>query len=782
MPLLRRRLALVIEATWLAGLILVPLVFRGREWVAIYSQPKYFLVHLSALVIIVAWTAEWALGHSENWSMGRMFDGAERWVGREPGRWAILAFGGFALTAVAATFLSPLPFVSIWGRDFEDLGYELYSTLSFLVILFAVSFRMRSKEQVIRFALAIAATATLTALYGISQHFGWDPIGRGANATRVISSLGNPLFFGSYLVMTVTITVALGVYGHMENRRWSLPLAALAVGAQIAALWFSGGRGPWLGTTISLIAYVVMGWIWLDRRMLVHSVLIIGVGIVIAYILIALPADAGHGSRGFGDLFEAPGEFVDAVGFVLDTVDTPAIAVPETIVAGPEVPTPSATTVLDIDNRGSALSGRGLIWRNSAELAVTRERPFDESGLVRGMRILFGFGPDMYFYSYPTVGEPQATLTGVSHAHNYLLQILMEEGAIGVVMMLTAAVLLIFAAWRVLRAGNIEPWFALFLIAVLAALAGRSGDQMGSVGRMTDLLLFFALAGCLIAITEISKSSKPVKPGNPRSDRRRRGRAPLRSQIRIPALLIAGVVTVVAVTIFVTKDLAMLRGGWIAANGFEQKAAGDADAAFRSFEKAAKLAPDVERYAIEKAGLIRRTAAKRDNPEDVDRLNRLAYDILARYEERDPLAWTTQQRLAQISLNLVALGDSNRIPEVVSRYDIVAALMEPYPFIQAEAAAALVQLGDTRRALMYSDRAIAVEAITVEMPAAWWARGSALLALGRTDEAMDAFDEAIARNPVGHYARLSYLDRASILEAAGDDAGAAEERVKAAQF
>ncbi len=75
-PLLRGRLALVIEATWLAGLILVPLVFRGREWVAIYSQPKYFLVHLSALVIIVAWTAEWALGHSENWSMGRMFDGA----------------------------------------------------------------------------------------------------------------------------------------------------------------------------------------------------------------------------------------------------------------------------------------------------------------------------------------------------------------------------------------------------------------------------------------------------------------------------------------------------------------------------------------------------------------------------------------------------------------------------------------------------------------------------------------------------------------------------------
>ena len=96
----------------------------------------------------------------------------DRWVGREPGRWAVLAFVGFALTAVASTLLSPLPGVSVWGRDFEDLGYELYSTLSFLVILFAIAFRMRTREQVLRFALAISVTGTLTALYGLSQHFG----------------------------------------------------------------------------------------------------------------------------------------------------------------------------------------------------------------------------------------------------------------------------------------------------------------------------------------------------------------------------------------------------------------------------------------------------------------------------------------------------------------------------------------------------------------------------------------------------------------------------------
>jgi len=122
MTIARRRLALVIEATWLLGLVLVPLVFRGREWVAIYSQPKYFLVHMAALVIVVAWTAEWALSRSQNQSISSVFDGVDRWVGREPGRWAVLAFGGFALAAK----------VGMTPRSISTGGSSLIGLMGFL--------------------------------------------------------------------------------------------------------------------------------------------------------------------------------------------------------------------------------------------------------------------------------------------------------------------------------------------------------------------------------------------------------------------------------------------------------------------------------------------------------------------------------------------------------------------------------------------------------------------------------------------------------------------------
>ena len=795
----QRWLAIAIEASWLTGLVLVPMVFRGRELVTIYSQPKYFLLHLVALVIVVIWTAEWALGPSRNRSIGGVIETVDRWVGREPGRWALLAFGGFVFAAVASTLLSPVPLVSLWGRDFEDLGFELYSTLAFLVVLFAIALRIRTRDQVLRFALAVAGTGTVTALYGLSQHFGWDPIGRGADATRVISSFGNPLLFGSYLVMAVAITVAVSAYAHLEGRRWAIPAGVLAIGVQFAALWFAGGRGPILGTVVSLIAFMVIGWIFLDRRILAQIALSFGGGILVAVALITIPAEAGQGIRGNQDFLDIPGEIIDSIGFVFSSTELPVDQSLAPATTDPDLTTPATTItpgeatatsanagvavatitpgeatanagvavatvepVGAVDTRGSALSGRSEIWRSVAVLAISREVPFDESRLFTGLRFLFGFGPDMFFYSYPMVTSHKVDLVGVSHAHNYLLQVLMEQGLIGVLFILAAAALLTIASLRILRLGTLDPWLAIIMIGVLAALVGRAVDQFGNIARTSDLMLFFALAGFLFALTEIAREAEPsgvdTSPIAPRSARRRERRP----RVNVTAIIVVAIVGTLATLVFVSRDVAMLRAGWIAANGFESKAASDGDAAYLSFERAADLAPAVERYAREQAGVILRTVAVRQNPAEKAQLLNEAYEILARYEDRDPQAWSSQRLLASTSLALVNLGDTARIPEVIARYDTVAALMEAYPFVLSEVAVVNAQFGEMQQALDYSGQAIAGEKTTTAQPGAWWSKGSSLLSFGRTEEAIDAFTNAIAGNPNGYYARLSHFELATI--------------------
>jgi hypothetical protein len=189
----RSTLALAIELSWLTSLALVPLAFSGPDVVVFFLQPKDFVLHLAALLIASLWVFEWALsGYRPQVDFGSS-SAFSHWLGRNPRSWG-LAAAGFGVAAMISTILSPLPLVSLWGRDFSQLGYELYSVLSFLVIFFTIALRAREPEQVKRILWIIVGAGAVTGLYGISQRYGWDPIGNGEDQVRVISSLGNPIF------------------------------------------------------------------------------------------------------------------------------------------------------------------------------------------------------------------------------------------------------------------------------------------------------------------------------------------------------------------------------------------------------------------------------------------------------------------------------------------------------------------------------------------------------------------------------------------------------------
>ena len=131
----RSRLDLAIEACWLGALALVPIAFSGPDLVVLFLQPKDFVLHLAALLIVSLWAFEWALSTYRPQADLASCSGARRWLGRNPARWALAAAAGYGLAAILSTLFSASPAVSLWGRDFAALGYDLYSVLSFLVIV-----------------------------------------------------------------------------------------------------------------------------------------------------------------------------------------------------------------------------------------------------------------------------------------------------------------------------------------------------------------------------------------------------------------------------------------------------------------------------------------------------------------------------------------------------------------------------------------------------------------------------------------------------------------------
>ena len=738
---------LVIEAAWLAGVALVPLLFNPRGWLTFYNDPKYVALHLAGLVIVIAWAWDWALS-----SRPAPVPGPSRlleWAGRRPERWAVLFAGLFTLVAVISTALSPVRSVSLWGRDFTDLGYELYSVLALLAVFFAIAVRMRTAAQARRLMLTFAATGTVVALYGIAQRFDWDPVGPGEGAGRVFASFGNPILFGSFLLMTAVITTAITLGEHRDGRyRW-LVGGAVALGLQLAALWFTGSRGPWIGYAAGGVAFAAIGYVWLDRRLVLKGMAVVGAAIALVFVIAFIPGAEGGSERNLGDL----------------------------------------GTIFDESAAGS-VGGRGPIWGAVLELSTSRAWEPEESAAAGLVRPFIGYGPEMFFYAYPLGLDVDQSGTVAQHAHNYPLQLLMELGLIGLVSFAAMSLLAIYAGGQALnrakRAGEHHRWTSIAIAGLLAALLGRGLEQMAGVARVGDLLPFWALMGLLIAVVQITRRETANEPGTPdaapRGGRRPEPRRAGRSGTRYLALGVAVAVTVAAAGLLYYRDVQTLRASAIARDAIELRELGRPDEALAKFERAVDLAPDVEMYHLQINDLFRVAAGV----EESDGNNELAIvgwegalSAAQRYADRNPKAFDTQKRLGQAESRLAALGRDGLAAVARDRYIAIAAALPSLMSAQTESARGLLAVGEDALGLEYADRALVMETPYSPNAEAWWLRGAALENLGERQAAAESYRTAIQRSPDSQEASDSHRGLARFYDTIGDTVAAGQERALA---
>lgn len=204
----------VIEAGWLAALVVIPLFFN------IYSQrvfepDKLSLLRSIALMMGVAWIIRVV----EDWrnpapSVG---DGRESLPEGSPARRSIwqrvvktplvLPTLLLILVYLVSTALSVVPSVSLLGSYQRLQG--TYTTLSYIVIFFLMLQGLRTKQQLNRVVTVTILVSFPIALYGLVQHFGMDPLPWGGNVTdRVASNMGNAIFVAAFLIMVLPLTMA----------------------------------------------------------------------------------------------------------------------------------------------------------------------------------------------------------------------------------------------------------------------------------------------------------------------------------------------------------------------------------------------------------------------------------------------------------------------------------------------------------------------------------------------------------------------------------------------
>jgi len=592
-----------LEFLWLLAIVLVPLVFLGREFgagsstIGSFELPKIVILRLLVGLMASLWLIEWGLqarisgaGLWNRSSPALWLSGIRRWLQESPTRWLYLAVAFFAGATLLSTVLSASLDVSLWGEVPGQDSYSAYTTFAYVLLFAVISSHLRTQSQLWRLLGAIVVMGVLVAAYSVLQHYGHDVfyLMVPPTAERTTSTLSNPILAGAVMLMTILISLVaatITLRGSMITSGfwWKLGAWGLVLAVQLLGLLFTYTRGPSTGTIVALVAFISLTLVFANWRIAVKAGMVLAVAVLVAAAVVILPARQG----------EQQSAAVSRSGPVSELVSSVAAQVP----------------ILGGESGAGRLSGRVEIWKDSWGLMTHHPWFGFDSLSLPFLRSLVGYGPDLFHSTYLLVSRPGFDMvpSEMSHAHNYFVHQGVELGFLGLVSALSlfAAVLLAGSYQLLWRRKDYSMVYKMLLIGLLATLVGRLIEQMVGVARVSDLTIFWVLLAAfaaLPAIMEVRRNS----PGLALRDLQRTGenhvrldnapdRRPYHWQFLGRLALIACVVAGIGVLTW-GKGINYVRAAVIADRAAEEFHDGFLQNSLSSLEQAISLAPDVSTY------------------------------------------------------------------------------------------------------------------------------------------------------------------------------------------
>jgi hypothetical protein len=351
----------LIEASWLAAIIVIPLYFNIYS-ALIFEIDKTCLLRSIALLMALAWVIR-ALEKRRNGGEREAEIGLAQRVAnfliRPLVLPALMLAGVYLLTSLTSVW----PRASFWGSYIRLQG--TYTTISYIVIFFLLLWTLRTREQVERLVTLIVLTSLPVSLYALAQHYGLDPIPWGVSvAQRVTSSLGNAISIGAYLIMTIPLTMRQGLKSFSALRTGpekraptliSTALYLLTLVAQLIAIVFTQSRGPFMGLVGGLFFFFLLWAISKGKR---------GLGLIVISLVVAL------------------GLFL----VILNLPNTPLATFKEL----------SFVERLSTITETLTAGARPLFWQGA--INMSRADP---------VRALIGYGPETMFVAYQSYAPPE---------------------------------------------------------------------------------------------------------------------------------------------------------------------------------------------------------------------------------------------------------------------------------------------------------------------------------------------------------------------------------------
>ncbi len=394
----------VMEATWLAVVIVLPIFFNVYSS-RIFEPDKIALLRSLTLVILGAWIVK--IVDSGDLNRDSFWPNRTSWkkLLKTPLVAPVLAT---AAVYLIATIFSITPRVSLLGSYQRLQG--TYTTLSYLIIFAAIAVNLRKRSQVERFISFLIITSLPVSLYGILQKYSLDPIPWGGDTTiRIASMMGNSIFVAAYLIMVFPLTLGRIVESFRSIMSESNNMVAHIVRAaiyiflsiiQVMALYLSGSRGPVLGWIIGLFFIILMLTVFWRKKWATISIVV--VSLAIGLFLMVFNVENGP----FEKLRSSPA--IGRFGLLLNAESNSALV-------------------------------RRYIWEGAADLVAPHsplDYPDGKKDIVNFLRPIVGYGPESMFVAFnrfyiPQLGIVERRNATPDRSHNETWDTLVITGILG---------------------------------------------------------------------------------------------------------------------------------------------------------------------------------------------------------------------------------------------------------------------------------------------------------------------------------------------------------------
>lgn len=568
-----------------------------------------------------------------------------------------IGIGIYALALVLSALVSISRPVSFWGSIPGTDNGAIYTQLSFLVLAITVPLTIRTPRHLLYFSVAVSISGVIAGLTAIAQeHTGWI-VASDFYLGRSTGHFGNPIALGSFLIVTLPITL-IALHHLRVGSLVFTTLTAFVFFVHIYGIELTLSRGPYIGLATLLVAGAILYW----RRFGLRNLGRISIPISLALVSVLMIASVQY----FNDSFSINGSPSDS-----------------------EL---GESTLSERLTKQRTIDSRLTTWSSTMQLAADRPTVGDNDSTPTAVRHLFGYGPDTFRYVFQVTASSNSLRGLTTNAHNFFLNILVELGILGVIgfLMILGSVFLVVRRTARMNSGNAPYYVSVTLIAISAMLLGRMTEQMTGVARTSDNMMFWLIVGLVLALPAImSNTDRSESEQGNEADALHKDQATRTLQVptgrnRMLAgtaltILVAAMIPVAFISVW-NKNIAYAVADHKVSTA-RDVASVDASRSLILVREAVMLAPDLLQYRHELSNLLTAIA---DQTPDLNRARQLreeAYESDLTAWNSNPLDRNASFQLAESSWNLAITGVPGKALETIEIYEYLGRLVPNHELV-----------------------------------------------------------------------------------------------------